>query len=187
MPASARPSYLRRAGAAFLWATLLLTSLTTYAQVHENALSDGEVEKLRDTAYYPADRVLAFIDFLNQRTKQIDKLTNGKRQPGREEDIHDLMEQWTSIADDLDDNLGDYGQHHRDLRKILPKLVAASERWGTVLRTPPEHEAYNVARKLALETLTDIHEHATALIDEQKAWFLAHPPPKDNGTKAPPR
>jgi hypothetical protein len=149
------------------------------AQQHEPALSDAEVEKLRDTAYFPPERVNAFIDFLDQRMKQIDKLTTGKRQPGREEDIHDLMEQFTSIADDFDDNLDDYGQHHRDIRKVLPKVIAAAERWGTLLRTPPENPAYNLSRKLALETLADVRETATKLIEEQKAWFLAHPPPKD--------
>jgi len=155
--------------------------------MRESALSDAEVEKLRDTAYYPPDRVLAFIQFLDDRTRAIDKLCTGKRQAGREQDIHDLIEQFTSIADDLDDNLDDYSKYHRDIRKVLPKVVAAAERWGTALRTPPDHETYNVSRKLALESLADIRESATKLIDEQKAWFLAHPPPKDDGSKPSPR
>jgi len=66
-------------------------------------------------------------------------------------------------------------------------VITAAERWGTALRTPPEHETYSVSRKLALESLADIRESATKLIDEQKAWFLAHPPPKDDGTKPTPR
>lgn len=155
------------------------------AQQRESALSDAEVDKLRDTAYYPPDRISAFIDFLDQRTRQIDKLSAGKRQPGRDQDIHDLMEQFTSIAEDLEDNLDDYSQHHRDIRKVLPKVLAAVERWGTSIRTPPDNEAYKIARKFALETLADIHESATRMVEEQKAWFLAHPPPKDDGNAKP--
>lgn len=154
-------------------------------QRRDSALSDGEIEKLRDTAYYPPERILTFIAFLDQRTREIDRLTTGKRKPGREEDIHDQMEQFTSIADDLDDNLADYSKRHADIRKALPKLVAATERWGTALKSPPDHEAYTVSRKLALETLNDIHESAVALIEEQKAWFLAHPPAKDDGKPHP--
>ncbi len=154
------------------------------AQAHESALSDGEVEKLRDTAYYPPDRVLAFIAFLDQRTHEIDRLGTGPRRPGREQDIDDQMQQFASIADDLDDNLDEYDKHHRDIRKVLPKLVAATERWGTALKTPPEHPTYTLARKLALESLNDIHQSAVELIESQKAWFLAHPPAKDDG-KAP--
>ena len=134
------------------------------AQQRESALSDAEVEKLRDTAYYPPDRVLAFIQFLDDRAKAIDKLCTGKRQPGREQDIHDLIEQFTSIADDFDDNLDDYSKYHRDIRKVLPKVITATERWGTTLRTPPDHETYTVSRKLALESLADIKESATKMI-----------------------
>ena len=154
------------------------------AQAHESALSDGEVEKLRDTAYFPPERVLAFMAFLDQRTKEIDRLGTGTRRPGREQDIDDQMQQFASIADDLDDNLDEYDKHHRDIRKVLPKLVAAIERWGTALKTPPEHPTYTLARKLALESLNDIHQSALELIESQKAWFLAHPPAKEDG-KAP--
>ena len=167
------------------FASLFLPRLA--AQQRESALSDAEVEKLRDSAYFPPARVLAFIDFLDQRTKQIDKIATGKRQPGREEDIHDLMEQFASIADDFDDNLEDYGKYHRDVRKVLPKVVSAAERWATSLRTPPEDATYSVTRKLALDSLADVSESATKLIEEQKAWFLAHPPPKDGENKSQPR
>lgn len=170
---------------ALSFAALLVAPLL--AQRRESALSDSEVEKLRDSAYNPPDRVLAFIDFLDQRVKQIDKLTNGKRQPGREDDIHDLMEQFASIADDFDDNLDDYSKYHRDIRKVLPKVVSATDRWATSLRTPPENATYSVSRKLALESLADVRESATKLIDEQKAWFLAHPPVKEGDNKPQPR
>jgi hypothetical protein len=157
------------------------------AQRRVSTLTEGEVEKLRDAAYFPADRVMVFVGFLDQRTKQMDRLTMGRRQPGREEDLHDLMEQFTSIADDFQDNLDDYNQHHRDVRKTLPKVVAATERWGTALRTPPEHPTYTVSRKLALEALVDIHQTAVKMLEDQRAWFLAHPPAKDDGKQSTPR
>ena len=160
-------------------ALLLCFAPALHAQIVEPALSDAEVEILRDKAPVPPERVLAFVGFLDDRTKAIDKLVTLQHRPGRELDIHDMMEQFTSIANDLDDNLDEYGKRHKDLRKILPKLVAATERWATALKSPPDHEAYNISRKLALESVSDIHEAATHLIDEQKAWFLAHPPSKD--------
>lgn len=168
-----------------LYAAALCLPLRARPQQRESALSDGEVEKLRDTAYFPSERVLAFIAFLDQRTREIDRLTTGKRKPGREEDLHDQMEQFTSIADDLDDNLEDYGKRHADIRKALPKLVAATERWGTALKSPPDDPTYTVSRKLALETLNDVHETAVTMIEEQKAWFLAHPPAKDDAKPRP--
>jgi hypothetical protein len=152
---------------------------TLHAQVEERALSNAEVERLRDTAYEPPSRILAFITFLDDRTKAIDKLTAGKRQPGREADLHDELEQFSSIANDLIDNLEEYSRRHRDLRKVLPKLAAAVERWGTALKTPPEDPAYSVSRKLALEALDDLREISAEMIEEQKAWFKEHPPAKE--------
>jgi hypothetical protein len=150
------------------------------AQRNENALSDAEIEQLRDSAYIANDRVLVFIKFLDSRVKRIQDMFAGPRRPGREQDTHDLLEQFTSIADELDDNLDDYGPRHRDIRKALPKLLEATERWATSIKTPPENEAYNVSRRLALEVIRDIRESATKLTEEQKTWFAAHPPPKED-------
>jgi len=168
---------LRRLSFALL---LLPLSLSLHAQKPEAALSDGEIEQLREAAYYPSDRILLFIKLLDTRNKSIQDLFARPRKPGREQDTHDLLEQFTAIADELNDNLDDYGPRHRDIRKALPKLVEATERWSSNLKTPPDDEAYNVSRRLALEAVHDLHDQATQMIEEQKAWFLAHPPPKEN-------
>ena len=154
-----------------------------YAQRDEPALSNAEVEILREHAPDPPARTLDFIGFLDDRTKAIDKLATLKRKPGKEEDIHDMMEQFTSIANDLQDNLDEYSKRHKDVRKVLPKVVVAAERWATSLKTPPDNEAYDVSRKLALEALADIRESVAAMIAEQKAWFLAHPPTKEDNPR----
>ena len=167
---------LRRLSLAFL---LLTLAPHLPAQRTDASLSDGEVEQLREAAYYPNDRVLLFIKLLDTRNKSIQDLFAGPRKPGREQDTHDLLEQFTAIADELNDNLEDYGPRHRDIRKALPKLLDATERWSSNLKSPPDNEAYNVSRRLALEAVRDLHDQATQLIEEQKAWFLAHPPPKE--------
>nr|WP_183815913.1 hypothetical protein [Edaphobacter lichenicola]MBB5345784.1 hypothetical protein [Edaphobacter lichenicola] len=159
---------------------LLSLALSLPAQRTDASLSDGEVEQLREVAYYPNDRVLLFIKLLDARNKSIQDLFATPRKPGREQDTHDLLEQFTAIADELNDNLDDYGARHRDIRKALPKLVEATERWSSNLKAPPDNETYNVSRRLALEAVHDLHDQATQLIEEQKAWFLAHPPQKEN-------
>ncbi len=164
---------------ALAFVLLLTFTVPVHAQRESPGLSDAEIEQLRESAYIASDRVLVFIRFLDERTKAIAALCTGPRKPGREQDLHDLMEQFTSIADELNDNLDDYGPAHRDLRKSLPKLLAATERWATALKSPPEHEAYAVSRKLALEAIRDVREESTRLIEEQRAWFASHPPAKE--------
>jgi hypothetical protein len=165
-----------------LFVSLLLFSLALplYAQRAESALSEGEIEQLRESAYVPNDRVLLFIKLLDTRDKSIQEMFARPRKPGREEDTHNLLEQFTSIADELSDNLDDYGPRHRDIRRSLPKLLDATERWASNIKSPPDNDTYNVSRRLALEAIRDLREQATQLIEEQKTWFAAHPPGKDN-------
>ncbi len=145
----------------------------------QDALSQAEIEKLRDTNRLPNDRVEVFIKFLDERTETIRALVSKPRRPGREEDIHDAMEQFISITDSLEDNLNEYGPRHRDVRKALPKLLRAIDRWSSIIKSPADDEAYNVSRKLALESIRDLREDTEHLIEDQKTWFAAHPPQKD--------
>jgi hypothetical protein len=157
---------------------LVAAATLLHAQMRPPALSDAEIEQIREARYVPSDCILLFVKFLDLRTKEIGELYAKPRRPGREQDTHDLMEQFTSIADELDDNLDDYGPRHADLRKALPKLVDATERWATAIKSPPEDEAYSVSRKIALESIHDLHEAATQMVAEQETWFKAHPPAK---------
>ena len=159
---------------------LVLCPLLHAQSSGENALSDAEVEQLRDAAYVPRDRVLVFVKFLDDRSNAIRDIFAKPRRPGREQDTHDLLEQFTSIADELEDNLDDYSTRHSDIRKSLPKLLEATDRWASTIKSPPDNEAYNVSRKLALEAIRDLREDTTELIDSQKTWFAAHPPAKEN-------
>jgi hypothetical protein len=165
----------------------LALALPLHAQAKDSALSEGEIEQLREAAYVPNDRVLIFIKLLDTRTKAIQDLFAHPRKPGREQDTHDLLEQFTSIADELNDNLDDYGPSHRDIRKALPKLIDAAERWASNIKQPPDNATYDLSRKLALESIRDIREEATQLVEDQKTWFAAHPPPKDDPYKVPTR
>ena len=162
-----------------LIATFTLVVSPLCAQIRQSALSDGEVEQIRDARYIPNDCILLFVKFLDLRTKEIQDLYAKPRRPGREQDTHDLLVQFTTIADELSDNVDDYGPRHIDIRKALPKVVEATERWATALKSPPSDEAYDVARKLALESIRDLRESTTELSAQQIAWFKAHPPAKE--------
>jgi len=168
---------LRRSASLFF--ALLALALPLLAQGPDSTLSQAEIEQIRELRTSPADCVLAFVKFLDLRTEEVRDLHARPRRPGREQDTHDLLEQFTAITDELSDNLDDYGTRHADLRRALPKIVDATERWSSTLRSPPDDEAYNVSRKLALESIRDLRESATELTGDQAAWFKLHPPAKN--------
>jgi hypothetical protein len=147
----------------------------THAQAGENTMTGAEVEKLRDASFIPNDRIDAFVKILDSRAKSIDELLAKRRRPGREQDLHDLFDQVSGIADELNDNLDDLGPKHRDIRRALPKLIEATERWSTSLRAAADDPAYNVVRKLALDAVRDVHDAAVTMQTDQIAYFKAHP------------
>jgi hypothetical protein len=155
----------------------LLVAAAPYAraQAHDDTMSQAEVEKLREAAYVPVDRINVFIKILDTRTKAIEDLLAKPRRPGREDQLHDLFDQIGGIADELNDNLDAYGPKHRDVRKALPKLIEATERWATTLRAPGDDPAYKVVRKIALDAVQDVHDAAATMQTEQIAYFKAHP------------
>ena len=154
---------------------------SAFGQSADGAMSESEIDQLRDAAYVPADRIAVFMKMLDLRAANLQTLVTKPRRPGREEDLHELFQQFASIIDELNDNLDDYGPRHRDLRKQLPKLLEATDRWATALRSLAESDVYKVSRALALEGVQDTREETKKLIEEQKAWFAAHPPAKETG------
>jgi hypothetical protein len=123
---------------------VLALAVPLLGQADDSTLSQSEIEQIRELRTSPADCVLAFVKFLDLRTEEIRGLYAKPRQPGREQDTHDLLEQFTAIADELSDNLDDYGSRHGDLRRALPKIIDATERWSSTLKSPPDDETYNV-------------------------------------------
>jgi hypothetical protein len=153
------------------------------AQPRDSSLTQTEIEQIREARYVPADCILLFVKFLDLRTHELHDLYAHPRRPGREQDTHDLIAQFTSIADQLSDNIDDYAPRHADLRKALPKVLEATDRWSAALNALPDGDAYTLTRKLALESLRDLRESTTQLADDQAAWFKAHPPNKKDDNK----
>src|SRR5256885_16693667 len=108
---------MRRHSLLFAIVALKALACSVYAQRGQAALSEGEIEQIRDSAYIANDRVMVFIKLIDVRIKSLEELYAKPRRPGREQDTHDLLEQFTALADELNDNLEDYGPRHRDIRK----------------------------------------------------------------------
>lgn len=146
------------------------------AQAKEDVLTQREVDSLRDSAFDPSDRLVTFERILEDRETRIEDLLR-KRQGHTDfaGEMHDVLVQFGEIADELNDNLDEYSRSHRDVRKVLPKLVQATDRWSTALRSPADSEAYTVVRRIALDNVKDTRDLAQALETDLEAYFKAHP------------
>jgi len=149
------------------------------AQKHPVQVSGAEEEKIRDAAAEPALRVSVFQAIIETRIRRIQGILADKRAQGRREDIAQNLQEISGLVDEMQDNLDEYDQAHRDLRKPLPKLLDAIPRWESVLKQLPSDTSYNLTRTLALEAIADVKQDATEMQQQEAAYFKAHPPDKN--------
>ena len=156
---------------------LLVASLIpcSGAQVRDrDPLTDQEVAQMRETADYPNKRLELMIGFAKARLKSIDELRAAtKIPPDRPQQIHDLLQDFMTLVDEIDDNIDMYGAHKTDMRKGLKLLIEADSEWQLKLRqlqeqSPSEElRQYSFVLTNAKEAVRDSTVGARETLDEQ--------------------
>jgi hypothetical protein len=120
---------------------LLLLSLAAGAK-RRDPLTEAEADQLREVAMEPHNRIKLMIKFIEARLVAIDQLrVDPKMAADRGKQIHDLLEDFASIIDEINDNLDQYEGRPLDkdtvkqYHKALKELVEADERFDLRLRT----------------------------------------------------
>jgi len=137
-------------------------------------LTQQEVDQMRDTADFPNKRLELMIGFARARMKSISDLrTATKIPPTRPQQIHELLEDFLTLIDEIDDNIDMYGEHKTDMRKGLRLLIEADSEWQLQLRqlqeqSPPEElQQYSFVLTNAKEGVKDSAQGARESLDEQ--------------------
>jgi hypothetical protein len=119
---------------------LLLTAVA--AAGRRDALTDAETDKLREVAMQPYKRMKLFISFADARLDSIQRLrSDPKAAEGRGHRIHDLLEDFTAILDEINDNLDQYQgrplvkEDRDDFRDGLKAYTAATDAYDLKLKT----------------------------------------------------
>ena len=158
--------------------TCMIVPVSTLAQTSKDPLTNDQVEQVRDTGDQPGQRVKLYMKFIDERTTEMHKITTNPRaqQPGVQ--LHNLLEEFTRLADELQDNLDTYSESHEDMRKTLRELVDHSGKWEAALHEPKPSLDYDFARKTSLDSAQSTNELAKKLLDTQEKYFATHKPPK---------
>ena len=104
----------------------------------------------------------------------IDQLqADGKKAKDRPMQIHDLLEDFSSLLDEIDDNVDMYASHKADMRKGLRLLIEADSEWQLKLRrlkeqSPPEElDQYSFVLANATDAVNDSGDDAREELQEQ--------------------
>jgi hypothetical protein len=141
------------------------------AQDKNDPLTDAEVDQVREVADQPIERVKLYMKFIGQRSDAISEIVGDTRIQNKPLKLRKLLEEYTRLVDELQDNLDSYDETHSDVRKALKELVPASQKWLEVVNKSPPDPAYNFPRQTAVEAGQSLNEQAIKLQTEQEKWF----------------
>jgi len=118
---------------------VLLLSMVASAK-RRDPLTDAEGDQLRAVAAKPAKRLALYIKFAESRLVAIDQLrSDPKPAEGRGKKIHDILEDFTAILDEINDNLDTYqgrplnNDDRSAFRQQLKAVIEASDKFGLQL------------------------------------------------------
>jgi hypothetical protein len=119
---------------------LLLLSVVASARKRD-PLTEAEEDQIRDVAQEPYKRLKLYIKFTDARLLAIDQLrADPKQADGRGKKVHDLLEDFMALLDEINDNLDMYEgrpmtkDDRKDFHKGLKEVIAACDAWDAKLK-----------------------------------------------------
>ena len=173
---------MRMRSVAYL-AVILLVAAPLFTQGRErDPLTEKEVDQLRETAMEPEKRLKLMVEFTRARMTTIDQVrTDPKVAKDRGQKLHDLLEDITTLVDEIDDNVENYNERSADLRKPLKDIVQMDSEFQTKLhdlkasaddaKNSEEAADYKFAVQDATESVNQSAESSRKLLDEQNVKF----------------
>jgi hypothetical protein len=120
---------------------LLLLNLAASARKRD-PLTEAETDQLREVAMEPYKRLKLLVKFTEARLVAIDQVRiDPKLAKDRGKQIHDLLEDFTALLDEINDNLDQYQARplskddRKDFKKGLKEVIEGDERFDLKLRT----------------------------------------------------
>ena len=142
-----------------------------WAQSKKDPLTDQQIEDVREAGDQPLARIKLFVGYVDQRAKDIHTINADPIAQNKSARIHNLLEEFTRLSDDLQDNMDNFDQQHADLRKVLKEIIDKTTEWTTILNEPKPSAQYDFARKTALDSNQSAHETATKMLDDETKYI----------------
>lgn len=162
--------------ACFLFLLLFASgfALTLHAQDQNDPLTEDEVQEIRDNKTNPNERIKLYIKFIDERLDAIKQLTGPGKSKSEKAQIHDKLDEFTHLCDELQDNLDTYDEAHADIRKSLKDVVTDTARWPLAIQAIGSDPGYDFSQKTALEAAKSAADEAHQMTIEQDVYFDAH-------------
>ena len=150
------------------------------AQVHRrDPLTNAESDELREASMEPEKKLPIYLKFARARLATIEQLRSDARfAQGRGPKIHDLLEAFKVIVDEMDRNMDSFANQKLDFRKAIREMIQADSDFQIKLRTLKESSAdpvsageakdYEFALLDATDAVDGNLDNARELLQEQE-------------------
>ncbi len=100
-------------------------------------LNNVEIDQLREAAQDPNDRIPLIVKFARARLQSLEQVRSDPKLSAadRADQIHDLLQDFTSIYDELGDNLDMYQDQKADFRKAMHVVIEGDAEFQNRLKT----------------------------------------------------
>jgi hypothetical protein len=157
--------------------TTVLFALSAHAQRKHDPLDTEEVNQLRDAMLEPDQRLKLYVTFARDRMTKLEQMRADPKTTDRARQTHDMLSDFLSVYDELNDNVDMYVGRKEDIRKPLKLVIEADIEFQSKLRAlkdaantdAAEAHQYEFLLSNAIETVdSSADDHRSTITEVQE-------------------
>ena len=114
---------------------LLLLAMPLAGQRRRDPLNPLEIDQLRDAMLEPDDRLKLYVTFSRDRLTKLEQMRSDPKTTERGIQTHDLLQDFLTIYEELNDNVDMYVGRKNDIRKPMKLVIEADTEFQSRLRS----------------------------------------------------
>jgi hypothetical protein len=157
---------------------IFLTSLSP-AQRRNDPLTQPEIDQLRDAAVEPEMRMKLYVQFARARLVTLEQMRTDPKTKDRAHQTHQMLEDFVTLYNELNDNLDNFEARKSDLRKALKVIIEGDNEFQAKLRalqddarsSKEENGEYRFVLSEAIESVdSNTEDHRKLLAEQEEFW-----------------
>ncbi len=167
----------RRTSIGVILSLALVIVLPASAQRRRDPLNPEEVNQLRDAMVEPDQRLKLYVKFARDRMNKLEQMRTDPKTTDRARQTHDMLADFLSVYDELNDNVDMYVGRKDDIRKPLKLVIEADIEFQSKLRAlkdaanadATEAKQYEFLLSNAIETVdSSADDHRSTITEVEK-------------------
>ena len=155
------------------WLTALglffLLPLGLCAQKKNDPLNPLEIDQLRDVMLEPDARLKLYVKFTRDRMAKLEEMRSNPKTTERGLQTHDMLQDFLTLYDELNDNIDMYVGRKNDIRKPMKVVIEADTEFQSKLRALKDAASANAAQAKQFEfLLTDALDTVDTSADDHR-------------------